>query len=233
MPHLDQRLRAVARQIHWRTHADIGSDHGHLLKALLKAGRIERAIAIENKVSPWENSRRTLSGLSADVRLADGLAGLSQAEADGLSISGMGGAAITRILDAFPDRVPPTIVLQPNCKADHIRRWAISHRYNLVDEILVPGPIKRGKLGLRRRFVVMRFEKSAAEWTTAGAFDDEAYAGLDREAALLFGPRLMRAFDREFADSLTEERAYLKSLPCVTNKTAQRLAAIERIGSKG
>ncbi len=74
MPRLDERLKTVARQIRWPIHADIGSDHGHLLKALLSAGRIDCGIAIENKRQPFENSRRTLADLASEVRLAEGFA---------------------------------------------------------------------------------------------------------------------------------------------------------------
>src|SRR6056297_785499 len=97
LPRLDERLKIVASLIRCRVHADIGSDHGHLLKALLKSGRIEFGIAIENKTQPFLNSRKTLADCRADVRLADGLAGLQKGEADCLSLCGMGGRSMVRI----------------------------------------------------------------------------------------------------------------------------------------
>lgn len=237
MPHLDQRLQVVARQIRWHTHADIGSDHAHLLKALLKSGRIAHGIAIENKSSPCENSRRTLAGLSAQVRLADGLEGLAENEADGLSVCGMGGVAIARILQGHPQRVPSTIVLQPNCQAEVVRRWALNHRYDLVDETLVVGSGKRGKaskLATHRRFVVLRFERSSMDTAAQGPHHDVAYTGLDHEAAILFGPRLIRAWTPDFAASLHEEQTHLGSLDRLGPESTRRLAAIERlVGTTG
>lgn len=238
MPHLDQRLRIVASQIRWRSHADIGSDHGHLLKALLKSGRIEHAIAIENKILPWENSRRTLAGLSAEVRLADGLAGLSAGEVNGLSLCGMGGPAISRILERHPECVPDTVILQPNCKAEFVRRWAMRRCYDLVDESLAVGSLKRVKFAhrfgtmaslTRHRFVVLRFEKSDRQSTLQQPHHDAAYEGLDREAAILFGPRLIRAWHGDFVESLQQEQAYLNSLVRLSDESAQRLAAIRRL----
>lgn len=237
MPRLDQRLRIVANQIRWRTHADIGSDHGHLLKALLKAGRIERAIAIENKTLPWENSLRTLVNLPADVRLADGLEGLGEGEVDGLSVCGMGGPAIARILDRHPERVPATVILQPNCKAELVRRWALRHCYDLVDESMAVGSVKRVKLVhradtltmARYRFIVLRFEKSLGTATGQQPHSDAAYEGLDREAAILFGPRLIRLWHRDFVDSLLQEQAYLSSLVRLGEESARRLSAIRRL----
>lgn len=238
VPHLDQRLRIVASHIRWRTHADIGSDHGHLLKALLKARRIERAIAIENKTLPWENSRRTLANLAAEVRLADGLEGLGEGEVDGLSVCGMGGPAITRILDRHPERVPATIILQPNCKAELVRRWALRHCYDLVDESMAVGSVKRVKLAHRAdnsttvpryRFIVLRFEKLGTQATGQQPHRDAAYEGLDREAAILFGPRLIRAWHHDFVDSLLQEQAYLSSHVRLGDESARRLSAIRRL----
>ncbi len=234
MPHLDERLRVVARQVCWRTHADIGSDHGHLLKALLKSGRIQRGIAIENKSCPWENSRRTLAGLSAEVRLADGLAGLAEREADGLSVCGMGGAAIAGILATHPKRIPDTIIVQPNCKPEVVRRWAMHHRYDLCAETLVVGPAKRlraAKLATHRRFVVLRFQRSDTDPATQEPHRDVAYVGLDQEAAMLFGPHLVRAWTSDFVAWLQEERAYLRSMDRLGTESARRLVAIERLVS--
>ena len=116
MPKLDQRLIAVTRRIRSGTHADIGSDHGLLLASLLASGRINSGIAIENKRQPWENSTATLAGLAAEARLGDGLEVLKSGEADSLSICGMGAENMIAILERYPDRVPNTVVLQPNSR---------------------------------------------------------------------------------------------------------------------
>ncbi|MDV6029873.1 MAG: SAM-dependent methyltransferase [Phycisphaera sp. RhM] len=213
MPKLDERLKAVAVQIRSRVHADIGSDHGHLLKALLTSGRIERGIAIEVNQRPFDNSRSTLSGLAADVRLADGLEGLSPGEADSLSICGMGGELMTRILEIHLDRVPPDVLLQPNRRPDAVRAWALQNAFHLVDEQLVVG---------RLRYVVMRFrlDRSSA---------DPAYDAVDREAALLFGPLLIKRWETRFRDILVEEYQYLKELQQRTEQSQHRLDVLSRL----
>ncbi len=217
MPHLDQRLKVVARQVRCGTHADIGSDHGHLLKALLASGRIERGIAIENKTQPYANSQATLAGFNAEVRLADGLAGLASGEADCLSICGMGGESIVRILDAYPDRVPDTAIFQPNRKPELVRAWALRSQYNLVDETIAHG---------HWRYVILRFERPGNRQQT---HEDPAYDGLDRDAALLFGPHQLRHRTSEFLIALREEHAYLTSLNRLGEEAANRLAVITRI----
>lgn len=215
VPRLDERLRIVAHQIRCHTHVDIGSDHGHLLKALLSSGRIERGIAIENKSAPFANSTGTLAGLGAEVRLADGLAGLADNEADCLSVCGMGGASIARILDAHPDRVPEIVILQPNGKPERVRRWGLLNNYDLIDET---------NARARPRYVVLRFERRAMHRST-----DPAYEGIQRDAALLFGPHRIRRRSKGFLDSLDEELAYFHSLKRMSAETADRCAVIQRV----
>jgi tRNA (adenine22-N1)-methyltransferase len=213
MPSLDDRLAAVASLIRSRVHADIGSDHGQLLKALLRGGRIDRGIAIENKLSPYKNSRRTLAGLDADVRFADGLHGLQVDEADSLSLCGMGGELIARILDEFPDRVPSVLVLQPNRRPETVRQWGSRSGFHLVDERLVFA---------RRHYVILRFQRS-------GSDADPAYQGLDRTAAELFGPLLIARWDPGFVKTLIDEEAYLNSLPELNRESQNRLDALSRL----
>lgn len=213
VPRLDQRLRNVAARIRWSRHADVGSDHGHLLAALLAAGRIEFGIAIENKRRPFDNSAKTLSGRNADVRYGDGLSVLKTGEVDGLSICGMGGESIVDILSGFPDRVPERLVLQPNRKPELIRQWALEQRFHLVDEIIVPG---------KRDFLVLVFQKQLLE-------HDPAYDTVDRQAALLFGPLLIKRFEPSFAEQLRRERRYLESFSRRSDETATRLKIIHRL----
>jgi tRNA (adenine22-N1)-methyltransferase len=213
MPRLDERLKTVARHIRWPVHADIGSDHGHLIKSLLTAGRIDRGIAIENKRQPFENSRATLGGLSAEVRFADGLAGLDAGEANGLSICGMGGQSMVRILEAFPDRLPNIVVLQPNRRPELVRQWGIARGFHLLDEQTVVGFTD---------YVIFRFKRHVGT-------PDPAYDDIDRDAALLFGPHFVRRNDPQWRQRISEEQAYMGSLPGLSPTMHRRLAAIKRL----
>ncbi len=224
MPRLDQRLKAVAVEIRSGVHADIGSDHGHLLKALLAAGRIRRGIAIENKSQPFANSRSTLVGLQAEVRFADGLNGLMPGEADSISLCGMGGRSVAEILDAHPDRVPPLVVVQPNRQPERVRAWGLRRGYRLVDERLTPG---------KRAFVVLRFQKvDAASGATGPTIIDPAYERLDAESALLFGPHLIRRWQSDFVAGLHKEQRYLTRLAGRNESSVGRLRAINRLLSE-
>ncbi|QDT06302.1 tRNA (adenine(22)-N(1))-methyltransferase [Rubripirellula lacrimiformis] len=186
-----------------------------MVRALLASGRIQRGIAIENKSQPFRNSIATLAGLPAEVRFADGLAGLQPGEADSLSICGMGGEQIVRILRGHPDRVPPLLVLQPNRRADLIRRWGIDHGFHLVDEQATAG---------KRAFVILRMQRVESSHRP-----DPAYDRLDLEAAVLFGPHLIRRWEPAFVDRLAEERDYLTDMTKRSPASAERLSAIQRL----
>lgn len=218
MPRLDERLKAVARHIRSSVHADIGSDHGHLLKALLASGRIEAGIAIENKETPLKNSKATLAGLNAEVRFADGLEGINDDEADSLSICGMGGESIAKILSAYPRRVPQKVVCQPNRRTELVRNWAYESGYHLLSEQTVSG---------KRFFDVLSFRFGDHR-------PDPAYEGLgehcfDKESAILFGPHHLRRRDADFLSRMKSDALYLSRLPKLSSSSAARLAAIDRV----
>ena len=216
MMRLDPRLEAVASQIRSReslqVHADIGSDHGHLLKSLLESDSIERGIAIENKSRPYENSVATLRGLNADVRLANGLNGLAVGEASSLSICGMGGVSIVRILEAHPDRIPASVVLQSNRRADLVRRWGFENGFHLSDEIECYG---------KWNYSVQRFERSDE--------DDPVYVGLEMDAAILFGPHNIRRRMPEFLANLREQQSHLLELAGKDELASRKFAAIQML----
>ncbi|MEM8911047.1 MAG: class I SAM-dependent methyltransferase [Planctomycetota bacterium] len=179
MPRLDSRLRLVAQQIRSATHADIGADHGHLIRALLASGRIRRGIAIDNKMAPLENAASTLADDiadgSAEVRLADGFQGVSEDEIDSVSLGGLGGRKIASILTTHPDRVPEIVIAQPNDHPSAVRRWGDENGFHLVDELTSAG---------KRPFLVLRLRRHTGRDPVYDRFDD-------RDVAIEFGPHRM------------------------------------------
>lgn len=213
MPKLDQRLIAVTRRIRSGVHADIGSDHGLLLASLLGSGRIDYGIAIENKQQPWENSKSTLTGLAAEVRLGDGLEVLKCGEADSLSICGMGAENMLSILERYPDRIPAKVVFQPNSRAELVREWAWHAGFWLVAEQVVR---TTGK------YAVLAFERAPAGVPHA----DPAYDGVDRACGFGFGPLLLKEGCADFIADLVEEKDYWGQFSQLTPKRQKRLALV-------
>lgn len=220
MPKLDQRLIAVTRRIRSRVHADVGSDHGLLLKSLLASGRISRGIAIENKQQPFRNSSITLAGMSAEVRLGDGLQPLAEGEVDSLSICGMGAENIVEILERFPDRIPDAIVLQPNSKAERIRRWAWEQNFWLLDEQVVR---------TTGDYAILSFGRPALPGGGTKDTHDPAYDGVDLELGIALGPLLLKRSSPEFVNSLKEEAAWWHQFPQLGERGTQRLEVLRRV----
>jgi tRNA (adenine22-N1)-methyltransferase len=191
---MDLRLQTVARMIRSVVHADVGSDHALLLVSLLRSGRVQRGIAIENKQQPFRNSQSALSGLPAEVRLSDGLESLEPREADSLSICGMGGENIVKILQAHPNRIPSRIVLQPNRRADLVRQWALHSGFRLIDEQIAWG---------HWPYEILLLEMASTLEM------DPAYTDLERDAAIMFGPLILQRSEPRFVERLREEREYL------------------------
>ena len=108
--------------------ADIGTDHGYLICALVENGKTKRGIAADLKPQPLEKARREAErrGLSAqmDFVLTDGLTGISPEGLEVVIIAGMGGETILHILESWSYRETPGIVylLQPMTKGQRRRR---------------------------------------------------------------------------------------------------------------
>jgi tRNA (adenine22-N1)-methyltransferase len=218
MPRLDERLKTVARQIRSDTHVDVGSDHGHLLLALLKAGRIRKGIAIENKQLPFENSTKTLIDVNAEVRFGSGLDVYHAGEAESLSICGLGAKRIVEILDGHPERVPDLVILQPNKRPDLVRRWGLRNAFFLMDESSAGGPWP---------YTIFRFCRANLE--RQSKFSDPAYEGIDLDMALHFGPILLKRHEAVMLDQLREEREYLLGLDRLGDFGSQRLTVLQRV----
>lgn len=128
------------------TLADIGSDHGLLPIALLKQGRIVKAVAVELTQGPYEAVSRAIAGAGLsdhmEARLGDGCGPLLPEEADVIAIAGMGGNTMWSILTsidaqrAFGTR-PPRLVLQPMNGAGLIRYFAQCAGYTIRADVRV------------------------------------------------------------------------------------------------
>lgn len=147
-PKLDRRLSAIASMVNREGKsgmrlADIGADHGYLVTWLALEGRIAKGYACDVNEQPLERSRATVALYGAqdkvELRLTDGLHGLSPELVDWVTIAGMGGDLIARILEEAHWEKESHIryLLQPNTKADHLRQWLLEHGYRTIEERVV------------------------------------------------------------------------------------------------
>ena len=60
MPYLSNRLQAIHDMLPKGVTADIGSDHGKLMIALFKNGKLTKGYAVENKKGPYQRLLKAL-----------------------------------------------------------------------------------------------------------------------------------------------------------------------------
>ena len=139
---LSERLERVAAHVPAGARlADIGSDHGYLLVALMNRGLIAAGVAGEVASTPFYAAQRTVreNGLSQriSVRQANGLAAIETEDGiTAVSLCGMGGETIRDILDRDKARLSGTerLILQPNGGEQPLRQWLMDNGYRILAE---------------------------------------------------------------------------------------------------
>ncbi len=139
---LSKRLETVANYIpEGAVFADIGSDHAYLPCYSVLQGKASGAIAGEITDGPYESadSQVRKCGLSdvISVRKGDGLSVLrKEDEVDCITIAGMGGTLISKILEEGSGKLSKVtrLILQPNIHAISIRQWLVENGWELIAE---------------------------------------------------------------------------------------------------
>lgn len=138
---ISNRLKMIAHKVQENSRlADIGSDHALLPVYLATKQIVPFAIAGEYHIGPLEAAKKQVKQANLndviDVRHGDGLAVIAQGEVDCITIAGMGGNLITRILEEGKDKLEGVrqLILQPNVGEDVVRRWLYEHDWYLIEE---------------------------------------------------------------------------------------------------
>ena len=122
---------------------DVGTDHAYLPAYLVLSGRVVSAIACDIGEGPLENAANTLAELDLsdkiELRLCDGLQGVSALEADDVVICGMGGELIASIIDRAPwlKSADKHIIMQPMSAVDDLRVYLADNGFAVEKEVLV------------------------------------------------------------------------------------------------
>ena len=139
---LNPRLRAVAGLVvPGRPMADVGTDHGRLPTYLVEAGRVPWAVASDIAHAPCQVALATVaaSGQRVEVRQADGLRAVQPHEVATVTMCGMGGERMMRILAAAPEVADTLrrVVVQPNSKEAELRAGLAGLGWRPVAECMV------------------------------------------------------------------------------------------------
>ena len=147
MIELGERLTRVASFVpNGSKVCDVGSDHAYLPVYLIQNDQISCAIAGEVVEGPYLSAKQTVRDYRMEdrieVRLGDGLKILSKEdEITAVTICGMGGELISRILEAGYSgghlNGRERLILQPNVAEHFVREWLMNHSYHIVEETVV------------------------------------------------------------------------------------------------
>jgi len=140
---LSHRLQIVFDMIpHCHTLADVGTDHGYLPLAILENGVAQKAIAMDVNQGPLDKARKNLeeAGFSdkSELRLSDGLKQLAVGEAQVISICGMGGTLIGKIIKAGEEvaKSAECIIIEPQSDYYSLRKLLGEMGFVITDEDL-------------------------------------------------------------------------------------------------
>ena len=138
---VSDRLKSIASMIDKvDTLVDVGTDHAYLPIYLVENNIVKHVYAIDNKIGPLKNATKNIknSGLDDFITplLSDGLKALNS-KYDAINISGMGSDTIIDILSIDNLDENATLILEPQKNPDLLRKFLISKKYEIVDELFI------------------------------------------------------------------------------------------------
>ncbi|WP_314584553.1 class I SAM-dependent methyltransferase [Paenibacillus terrigena] len=213
---LSERLTTIARQVPKGSRvADIGSDHALLPCYLVQNGQAVHAIAGEVNDGPLEAARKQVreEKLEAfiDVRGGDGLAVIQPGDVDVITIAGMGGSLIVKILTADPSKLQGVqrLVLQPNVGEDTVRTWLLQENWLLINEHLLEEDGKFYEV-----IVAIRHEEAEEQNEALYANNPLESFGIpvSREQLIWMGPYLLAQRNDAFASKWSSEKGKIERI---------------------
>lgn len=195
---INKRLQKVSEFIKGEYLADIGSDHAYLPIYAITNNIVSTAIAGEVIKGPYEASIQNVQQYQLDdvisVKLGDGLSVLDDNnKIDSITICGMGGPLITKILTEGKNKLAnhPRLILQSNIQSYPIRLWLEQSGYTITSE------------------EIMEEKKHMYEIIVADKLDNDMIL---TEQERKFGPLLLQQKNDCFIKKWTHELQALKTI---------------------
>lgn len=120
--------------------ADIGCDHGYLLKIAIENKKIVKGYAIDNKSGPLSSAKNNLSTFeNVEFILSDGLKNVECNDINCVVIAGMGGMLINTIISDSMNKFKniEKIILCPHKNIDKVRLFLNNNGFKIIDEDIV------------------------------------------------------------------------------------------------
>ena len=142
MVKLSNRLKIIHDMVPKSVVADIGSDHGKLMIALVESGIVNKGFAVENKEGPFERLRSNLIKYHVNDKImplfSDGIKDITR-DVETIVIAGMGGQTIVSILKAHPEKLVrvQTIIIDAHTAVPFARKEICQMGYAIADEKIV------------------------------------------------------------------------------------------------
>ncbi len=142
MIRLSKRLKIIHDMVPNSVVADIGSDHGKLMIALVQSGKVKKGFAVENKEGPFERLRSNLIRYHVNDMItplfSDGVKDITR-DVSTIVIAGMGGQTIVNILKAHPEKLisVQTIIIDAHTAVPFARREICQMGFAIADEKIV------------------------------------------------------------------------------------------------
>ena len=142
MIRLSKRLKIIHDMVPQSVVADIGSDHGKLMIALVQSGIVTKGYAVENKEGPFERLRSNLIRYHVDDKItplfSDGIKDITR-DVGTIVIAGMGGTNIVNILKAHPEKMVrvQTIIIDAHTSVPLVRKEICQMGFAIADEKIV------------------------------------------------------------------------------------------------
>ena len=139
---LSKRLKIIFDMVPKSVVADIGSDHGKLMIALVEAGIVNKGYAVENKEGPFERLRSNLIRYHVNDKItplfSDGIKDITR-DVETIVIAGMGGTNIVNILKAHPEKLVrvQTIIIDAHNAVPLARKEICQMGFAIADEKIV------------------------------------------------------------------------------------------------
>jgi len=142
MAFLSNRLQAIHDMLPKGVIADIGSDHGKLMIALFKSGKLIKGYAVENKKGPYQRLVKALEEaelIDTIIPLfSDGIDDLPP-EVKHIVLAGMGGDLIVDILKKHPEKLKliSTIVVDAHGAVAKVREEVSKMGFAIAEEKMI------------------------------------------------------------------------------------------------